>query len=101
MTLACPWMTKADEADFNRMLRQKSRELQERDPALARRLKRMSIIELEALELSLLRLMPHTKDVAYQIRMLEDLARFRALPRPPRRRYRLEDDCRQRGADCP
>ena len=88
MTASCPWMSKADEARFNRMLRQKSRELDNRDPALARRLKRMSLLELEELELSLLRLMPHSSEVAYDIRTIEELRRWRAVPRPPRPRYR-------------
>ena len=95
--LATPWSTRKADADFARGLRARRRDLAEHNPALARKLRRMSDRDLDQLEISLLELMPSSRDVSYELRALKDATSWRAVPR--RKVSRPSSPAESRGRD--
>src|SRR5262245_59332363 len=75
---SAPWLTERDEAKYRRTVRRQYAECRARDPALMRRLRKLTDEQLEALYISLLERMPPNPAILDEIRRFTSLQAIRA-----------------------
>lgn len=78
-----PWEAPQVEARFRKHIRRELSASRKRNPALARRFRKMSDLELYKLEVALLSLLPQTPDNTYHMRLLDSI--IHRAEAPPRR----------------
>lgn len=84
-----PWSTPKADAAFRKWVREEHRRCREQNPALMRRLRRLSDDELLRLEIEVLERSPSAPLAAYRLRTARDILALRSAPKLPIKRRRL------------
>jgi hypothetical protein len=96
MNVSEPWSTQKLDAAFRKWVRDQHRRCREQNPALMRRLRKLSDNELLRLEIAFLERAPATPQRTCALRVASGLLALRLAPKPPIKRYRLSPHPEQR-----